>query len=79
MIVDGQEVDRGMIVQFRTMNPKDPNVRQGYVVALANYDIAKTYMDVVKYHEEVLENGAYSDETDVTALNFMILKTEDSS
>ena len=75
MIVDGQDIQVGMIIQFRSINAKDPNLIQGVVMALCDYPIAKTFSDVVKYNQEVLESNPTS-EPDPTVLHYMIIKDE---
>ena len=75
MIVDNKDISVGMNVKFRTINAKDPNLIQGFVVGLSDYNVATVYGDVVKYHQEVLEsNPTAGIVEDPTVLNYMIIK-----
>ena len=75
MIINNEEVVVGANVKFETINSKDPNLIQGFIIGLCDYNIASAYGDVVKYHQEVLEsNPTVSITEDATLLNYMIIK-----
>lgn len=73
MIVDGNDVQVGDKIKFRTINTYDTNVWSGDVVGFCNYTMAKAYTDVVAYHTNVLKDNDIPDP--VTELDYMIVKT----
>lgn len=75
MIIDSKTVDLGDNISFRSINGKDNKIIQGYVVAICDYQVAKLYSDVIKYHQEVLESNPTSNITeDATVLNYFVIK-----
>jgi hypothetical protein len=77
MIVDAHDITVGMNIKFNTINGKDPSLIQGFVIATCQFDVAKIYGDVIKYHQEVLEsnpNPTIPIPEDPTVLNYFIIK-----
>jgi len=79
MIIDGKDVTVGMLIKFRTINGLDPNIISGYVIALCDYNVARVYSDVVKYHEEVKESNPTNNNIpdDAKTLSYFVVKNHE--
>ena len=75
MIIDGHDVALDTNIKFHSRNGKDTKLIQGHVVSMCDYDIAKVYSDIVKYHQEVLESvTAGTVPTDPTTLKYFVIR-----
>lgn len=56
LILNGHEIVNGLKIKFSTINTYDGELWIGLVSGIVDYEVAKTFTDVDKFHAEVLKD-----------------------
>lgn len=75
MADDISSMEIGNIVNFQSKSSIDENKYYGTVLAFLNYEIAKQYMDIDAYHNNVLID--YSTLGEKETLNYFLIRLRD--
>ena len=75
MIIQGVEVNIGDTVAFRTKHYYDKTDKNGKLIGLLHYSVAKTMFDIVAYHKNLIHLDIVT-ETPYTNMEYIVIIDE---